>query len=285
LGNLDANKLNLLSTSKISLLTTVQISALSIGALKNISSNFIANLSTTQISALSNEQITSMHGAAKSVVSDKIKEIQKTATSSTAYSFNGTNFVYTPNLEGIVSGSDARTYNIWIRLPTPLNGYGTLIGQGTLSSYQRSAIVITNPWAGYNNGSGAYALAFSFQVGEVWSPKFDINDTNWHMITATFDKNAVGLGVKFYLDGTDLVNPVANVVNGFNKNSVNTINSSNSVTIGGESYDGSTLSASTGFIGEIRNANAWSGALTASEVADIYNSIALPSNGLFFSKN
>jgi hypothetical protein len=145
--------------------------------------------------------------------------------------------------------------------------------------------VITIPWAGYNNGTGAYALAFDFQVGGVWSPKFDINDTNWHMITATYDRTAAGTGVQFFLDGVVLANPVANVVNGFNKNSVNTINFNSSVTIGGESYDGTSLSASTGLIADLRNANAWSTVLSPSEISDIYNSVAFPTGGLFFTKD
>lgn len=206
---------------------------------------------------------------------------------STVYSFSGTNFVYTSNVTGVVSGGTARTYNTWIRLPSALTRYSTIIGQGTLSSYRRSALLIdiASRTPSYNNGAGTYLMQLDFQVGGVWSERFNINDTNWHMITVTFDGTAAGTGTTFFIDGVPLSNPSANPVNGFTKSSVNTLNFNNSITLGGETYDGTTLSPQTGFVGEIRNSNAWSRALTASEIADIYNSVAFPTNGLFFSKD
>jgi hypothetical protein len=128
-------------------------------------------------------------------------------------------------------------------------------------------------------------LQLDFQVGGVWSKRFNISDTNWHMITVTYDSSATGTGTNFYLDGVILTNPTANPTNGFTKSSVNTQNFNNSITLGGETYDGTSLSPQTGFVGEIRNTNAWSAALTASEISDIYNSVALRSNGLFFTKD
>lgn len=206
---------------------------------------------------------------------------------STVYSFTGANFIYTPNLVGIVSGGTARTYNTWIRIPSPLTTYSTVLGQGSLSAYNRSALLIdlASRTPSYSNGTGTYLMQLDFQVGGVWSSRFNISDTNWHMITATFDSAAPGTGTNFYLDGVLLSNPTANPSHGFNKGSVNTLNFNNSITLGGESYDGTTLSAHTGFVGEIRNTNAWNYALTANEISDIYNSVANPSTGLFFTKN
>jgi hypothetical protein len=206
---------------------------------------------------------------------------------STVYSFSGTNFIYTSNVTGIVSGGAARTYNTWIRLPSALTTYSTIIGQGTLNSYRRSALLIdiASRTPSYNNGAGTYLMQLDFQVGGVWSERFNINDTNWHMISVTFDGTAAGTGTIFYVDGVPLSNSTANPVNGFTKSSVNTQNFNNSITLGGETYDGTTLSPQTGFVGEIRNPNAWSRALTASEISNLYNSVALPTNGLFFTKD
>ena len=207
---------------------------------------------------------------------------------STVYSFTGTNFVYTPNLVGIVSGATTRTYNTWIRLPSALNNYVTIIGQGTLNAYNRSALILCLPstcMPGYNNGTGSYFLVLDFQVGGVWSEKFNIADTNWHMVTVTYDGTAAGTGTNFYLDGVKLSNPVANPMNGFTKASVNTINFNNSITIGGETYNGTSLSANTGFIGDIRNSAAWSAKLTDAEVTTLFTADTRPSTGLFFTKD
>lgn len=210
-----------------------------------------------------------------------------TVQCSSVYTFTGTNFLYTSNLTGIASGNSARTYNAWIRLPSALTTYATIIGQGTLNAYNRSALIIdlSSRTPSYNNGSGMYFLQLDFQIGGVWSEKFNISDTNWHMVTVTYDSSTAGTGTNFYVDGVKLLNPVANPSNGFTKASVDTINFNNSVTIGGETYDGTTLSASTGFIGDLRNTAAWSSKLTDAEITSLFSSGTEPSAGLFFSKN
>lgn len=261
---------------------------------KSVTSNGSATF-TTQLATNSNYSVTigsqpnsqfcKIANGSGTVANSNVTNIA--VTCSTVYSFTGTNFVYTPNVTGIVSGGTARTYNTWIRLPSALTTYSTIIGQGTLSSYRRSALLIdiASRTPSYSNGAGTYLLQLDFQVGGVWSQRFNISDTNWHMITVTYDGLAAGTGTNFYLDGALLTNPTANPVNGFTKSSVNTQNYNNSITIGGETYDGTTLSANTGFVGEIRNVNAWSRALSASEVTDIFNSVAFPTNGLFFTKD
>jgi hypothetical protein len=205
---------------------------------------------------------------------------------SQVFTFNGTNGIYTTNISGIVSGNTARTYNGWIKIDPTTFREGVLIQQGTRSSYKRSAldlIAVNATSVIINHGSGNLLMTFEFQVGSVWSSKFDINDTNWHMITGVFDPTASGMGVSFYLDGVILPDPSPSP-NGFNKLLVNTVNDNDSITIGNETYSGVT-GGSNAFIGDIRNVSAWSSALTNSDVALLYSNDTRPSSNLFFTKD
>lgn len=206
----------------------------------------------------------------------------------TDYSFNGSNFLYTPNVTGIPTGNGARTYNIWVKLDVNNLVYCSFISQGTLSSNRRSVLGISTV-AGqsvqFNNGAGNVYIWLDFQVKGVWSSKFTLNDTDWHMYSAVFDPALAGNGVSLYFDGSPLPNPIPNPQNGFTKALVDTTNYNDSITIGGETYDGVTLSAQTGLNGNIRNAAAWNVGLSDAEIASIYSTSIRPSTGLIFTKD
>lgn len=204
------------------------------------------------------------------------------------YTFNATSILYTPNVLGIVTGSSARTYNVWAKLDPSTFTYGMLISQGTLSSYRGSQLgisTVASQPVSFNNGTGNFYIYFDVWVGGVWSSKFNLTDNNWHMYSMTFDPTATGLGVSLYVDGTLLPTPIANPQNGFTKTSVNTINYNDSINIGGETYNGTTPYLDSGFVGSIRNAASWSTALTSADISNIYATGVRPTNGLIFTKD
>jgi Ca2+-binding RTX toxin-like protein len=170
------------------------------------------------------------------------------------------------NIEGLPSGSGARTYSAWIKLDPQANG-GTIIGQGSINPstfYHRSSFIYD---------ANSKQLFLDFQVGFVTSSQVTLNDGQWHFVVATFDLNANGMGVSIYADGIELgVNPG---INGFEKNYVSTINISNTATFGYEYNvtNGSTDPSTKGLAwpGEIADAGIWNRALTGDEIVSLYS--------------
>ena len=190
------------------------------------------------------------------------------------------------SIANLPSGSSPRTYSAWVRMD-PTDTSATVIGQGSINPsnfyyhspllidfYPSSALVIDNV---------GHKLTLDFQVGYVTASTAVLNDNQWHMVTATFDPAAAGLGVSLYVDGSALSASAG--VSGFNKNGVATINVNSSATYGFEYGVTNSATDSTKksgvWIGAIADAGIWNSALTADQVLGLYTTPnALPQTGL-----
>jgi hypothetical protein len=221
-----------------------------------------------------------------SITSSNIANIQLSCN--IVYSFSGNNISYNPNISEIAAGNSARTYNVWAKIDPSTYTSGFLISQGSLSSYEGSQLGLSTTASqpvSFNNGTGNFYMYFDVWVGGVWSSKFTLNDSNWHMYSVVFDPNAGSLGVSLYMDGNLLPTPIANPTNGFTPSSVDTVNYNNSVILGGESFNGSTPYLNSGFVGDLKSVSAWSNALTSAQISALYFNGTRPSSGLFFTTN
>lgn len=204
------------------------------------------------------------------------------------FNFNGSNVIYTPNVAGIVTGNSPRTYNLWAKLDPSTFSDAIMISQGTLSSYRGSSLGISSVASqpvSFSNGTGNFYIFFDVWVGGVWSSKFNLNDSEWHMYSLVFDSSTAGLGTLLYFDGVLLPTPIANPQNGFTKGNVNTINYNSSINVGAHTFNGTSPYLNSGFTGDIRNVAAWNVALTSAEISSIYSTGTRPTTGLIFTKD
>ena len=186
---------------------------------------------------------------------------------------SGTGTIELNSVNQLPSGSSDRTYAIWVKWDSSTSNGGVLIGHGTIDPatyYHRSAFLIVNrSWL-----DNEPVLLLDFQVGFVTSDAIsELGDDNWHLVAATYSKNESGLGVRMYVDGEEVSASTGN--NGFDKNYVNTINTaSENLTFGYEygTTNGRTdTNESDGFFsGSLDDAYVWDRALSAEEIASLF---------------
>ena len=162
---------------------------------------------------------------------------------------------------GLPSGSQARSYSLWVNTTDKVGG-AVLVSQGTISSYQKSDLIF--------NSDGS--IVSDFQVGYVSSGPTNLNDGAAHFLVTTFDATA---GVSIYLDGVKLATTVG--INGFNPASVNTINNNNKISFAGQIGDIGGFGAPSHFTGTITQGDIWNTALTQQQVSTLYSGGSLAS--------
>jgi flagellin len=211
------------------------------------------------------------------ITSDQLADIgiQPSSSQGTVLDGSGSGTQTISNLNNLPAGSDPRTYSGWVKLYSTsitTSSTGTIVAQGTIDPatfYHRSALLLV-PDSSIANGA---QVVLDFQVGNVRTAALPILDNKWHMISVTYDKSATGTGVTFYVDGQLI--PGSPGANGFDKNAVNTINSSNSATFGYEFgvTNGATDTSKTDskLIGRIDDVSIWNRALSASEIGNLYS--------------
>lgn len=244
-------------------------------------SNYIISISTQP-----QNQFCIVTNSSGIIVSSNITNISINCYS--VYNFSGSNVIYTPNVTGIVTGNSSRTYNLWAKIDPTNFSDAIMISQGTLSAYRGSSLGISSVASqpvSFTNGTGNFYIFFDVWVGSVWSSKFNLNDSQWHMYSLVFDSSSAGLGTSLYFDGMLLPTPIANPQNGFTKGNVNTLNYNDSINIGGHTFNGTSPYLNSGFTGGIRNVAAWNVALTSAEISNIYSTGVRPSTGLIFTKD
>lgn len=244
-------------------------------------SNYIISISTQPLN-----QFCTITNSVGTITNSNITNILINCYS--VYNFNGSNVIYTPNVTGIVTGNSPRTYNLWAKIDPANFSDAIMISQGTLSGYRGSSLGISSVASqpvSFNNGTGNFYIFFDVWVGSVWSSKFNLNDSDWHMYSLVFDSSTAGLGTFLYFDGVLLPTPIANPQNGFIKGNVNTVNYNNSINVGAHTFNGTSPYLNSGFTGAIRNVAAWNIALTSAEISNIYSTGTKPTTGLIFTKD
>ena len=177
------------------------------------------------------------------------------------------------NVLNLPSGSEDRTYALWVKYDSASSTGGTLVGHGTIDSgtfYRRSAFLLVND----ANFSSDPVLLLDFQVGFVRTDgQAQLGDNEWHHVAATFSKQDSDTGVKIFIDGEEVAVQAGD--NGFNKNSVNTINTaSDNLTFGyeyGWTNGNTDISKSVSrFLGSFDDAYIWNRKLSDQEILSLF---------------
>lgn len=181
--------------------------------------------------------------------SDTVRYVTSTYTTNTGY-IQGINRVPTS------LPTDSLTVNIWVKPTT----WGTPI-----------SCTEGGGWNFEETGSG---LQFQFYVSGVgYKPAkcsvtgASLQDGKWHMLTGTYDR--LSKQVKFYIDGILKATTDSGSTNGVGY-------ANNFLILGGEASGSGP--ASTAYVGSLSDTRIYATALTATQVAELYNTSASISN-------
>ena len=178
-----------------------------------------------------------------------------TAASSPRYSVatykpNGA-YIRINNRPNTIGAKDAITVNMWVNFST----WGNCI-----------SCTQSGGWNFEENSSGLrfpiYIASVGYKTAQSTITSASLKNA-WHMLTGTMDSN----NVKFYIDGEEAGTVATDSTNGIGY-------ANNYIFIGGEAGADSTSPASSSFVGTVSDTRIYATALTATQVAELYNTSA-----------
>ncbi len=173
-------------------------------------------------------------------------------------SFSGSNQRVEVSNDFELDVSDALTVSVWLKGAVQDN---TIVSKFETSGNRRSwRIATTTAGKARINVSATGGPYDSSNVKE-WNTSYTVLDGNWHHVAFTYLAGSPDGVLKVYVDGVE----DTNVTRSYNPNVPSLYSTSAPVTIGGY-YSNSDL-----FVGNIDEVAIWHAALTAPEIAVIYN--------------